>query len=243
MGRLTMEFISFTAAFGTVLWTGACLFAVITIWKRRKTDQFFPEHILLTVGILLLAIAPCVALIVFAFGETTSFLGGGIQIVFALILFGGSYRARRHRLNPTDSESSMSFREKSSILVLAALVVVFLGYFARTLGATLAVAIPEFIGSVVLLILIMIVGHIVIAVYHSPLDEVDEAMDERDSAIELRSVRNAYYTMVIGFWAIPVLLILSFPALIIANTWFAILVLSEVVKYGSVVAYYRFGEL
>ena len=234
-----MQFISLTPVFGTVLWVTACLLAAFKIWKSSRTDGFYPEHALLSAGILLLALAPCIALIV----GTTSFLGGGIHVVFALMLFGGSYRARRHRLNPTDSQSVMSFREKSSILVLTALVVVFLGYFLRTWGVTLEVAIPEFIGTVVLLIIIMIIGHIAIALYHAPLDEVDEEMDERDSAIELRSVRNAYYAMASGFWVIPVLLMLSFPTLVIVNVWFAILVCTEVVKYGSVVAYYRFGEM
>ncbi len=230
-------------AIGTALWVSVCLVAAFAIWRERRRGQFHAEHVLLMAGVLLLAFAPCIALIVFALSEKTSIWGGGLQLVFALILFASSYRARRYRLDPVGHESVVSFREKSAILILAAVLTVYLSYFVRTWDASLEQAIPEFVGSIILLILVMVIGHIAIALGHMPIDEVDDIPDERDSAIEAKSARNSHYVLACGFWAAPVIVMLSPPTLILAHVWLAVLVFSEVVKYGSSIAYYRYGEL
>jgi len=56
---------------------------------------------------------------------------------------------------------------------------------------------------------------------HAPLDEVDVPEDECDRAINLLSTRNAYYMLGIGFWTVPVMLLMSVPTVTAINVWFA----------------------
>jgi hypothetical protein len=152
-----------------------------------------------------------------------------------------SLQARRHGLKPTMVHSRMTFREKSAALRFAALCLVFVAYFAKSWNAPQEVVVHLFIGSVALLVVILAIGHIALAVLHVPLGEVEDALDERDRDVELRSIRNAHYVLVGGIWITIALPIAGAPTLTIVNTAFAAFVLSELIRYGSLVAYYRRG--
>jgi hypothetical protein len=76
-----------------------------------------------------------------------------------------------------------------------------------------------------------------------PADELDAPPDERDQAIERLGARNAGYVVGVGFWVVPGLAVGPVETFIVVNTWFAFLVLSELVRCSSVVAYYRWGDI
>ena len=228
---------------GTLFWVAFCTFFIVTLLGKRKQGSFHPEHAFQTGGFIVLGLAPCIGLLEFTIGGELTFWGGGIHTLIAVTLFAAAYRSHIYRLDPESSFSGSTYREKSAMLVVATLLYVYFGYFIRVWNGTLEAAIPVFIGSVVLLVVIMIAGHIGIAIFHAPLDEVDQPVDERDQSIELLSSRNANYVITAGFWMVPFLIIAPVETFIAVNIWFALLVLSEIVRYGSVIVYYRWGEV
>lgn len=228
---------------GTLVWVAFCLTGTTVILRRRWQGRFFMEHAYLTGVLLLLALAPCIGLLVFAISGVISFWSGGMQLIFAVLLGLAAYRARQHRLNPQTSSSARTFKEKSAALVLVTILVVFAAYFIHTWGSDLDMAIPSLIGSVALLVVMMVIGHITLALLHTPADELNEEPDERDRAVELLSMRNAYYVLSVGIWVVPIVAISPLPTLTQVNLWLALVVISEAVKYGSVFSYYRFGDI
>ncbi|MAF08802.1 MAG: hypothetical protein CL389_13245 [Acidiferrobacteraceae bacterium] len=228
---------------GTLVWVAFCLTGTALLLRRRRQGRFFMEHAYLTGVLLLLALAPCIGLLVFAISGVVSFWSGGMQVIFATLLGLAAFRARQHRLNPQTSYSARTFKEKSAALVLVTLLVVFATYFIRTWGSDLDTAIPAFIGAVALLIVVMVIGHITLALFHAPAEELNEEPDERDKAVELLSMRNAYYVLSMGIWVVPIVAVSSLPTLTQVNIWLAVVVISEAVKYGSVFSYYRFGDI
>jgi hypothetical protein len=228
---------------GALLWIIACSIIAAAVLLRSKRNGLSQEHAFFVGGMVFLALAPSMSLLTYVMSEAQTIFGGSVHLLVAAVFFTAAFRARRQRLDANAARSGMTFREKSAALISATLCLVFVSYFARTWNATFDAAVPVFIGSIVLIVVIMIIGHIVIALLHSPLDEVEAASDERDRQIELHSVRNAYYALAVGIWIVLVLAVSSARPMVIANTALAVVVLAEVVKYGSLLGYYRFGAI
>ncbi len=236
-----MDTIPWLESVGAALWLAVCLAAAGLTLARRKRGMAPLESGFLAVGLLFLGLAPAMSLVVYLLGGSSSIWGGSVQLLAALVFFAAAGRARWQRRSPRDDQSRTTFREKSAALILVTLGVVFAGYFAGTWNASLAEAVPAFIGSIAVIVAIMIVGHIAIALFHTPFGEIEQTRDDRDRQVDLLSVRNAHYILAAGIWIVPILAILSFSPLIVANAALAIIVLSESAYYGSLVAYYRFG--
>ena len=87
--------------------------------------------------------------------------------------------------------NGFSFKEKSLLISLLALVVIYGGYFARAFSGesepTLAAMLETMIALVIALVVVHVVFHIVIS-----LDDVEEAEDERDKAVRRRAAVVGY---------------------------------------------------
>lgn len=137
----------------------------------------------------------------------------------------------------------MSYREKVAWLSLLAMLVAFGPYFTIVATAPADDTLPNlrqlwlFAMAVVVQVAILAAGHAFFRL-RTPEDE-REPTDERDLAIERRSVGIAYGTLIAG--VIMVAIIMPFYAggwAIVNGAIFAI-VLAELVHYGVVVVAYR----
>jgi hypothetical protein len=225
------------------IWIVGCVWLAYLVVGHAKGKSLSNDQSFLLAGILLLVIAPCVGIAEMALGDELTFWGGGIQMLIAALLFAAAYRERQYRLNPEKNHSTASFREKTAGLVLIAQSLLCINYFTRIIGSDFESVLPTLIGSLVSLIIMMIIGSTLLAMFHMPKREIEAPMDERDKAIDLRSTTNAYYALGAGFWIMPVVIFLELDTLVAFNIWFAVLMLSEIVRYGSVLAYYRWGEI
>ncbi len=138
----------------------------------------------------------------------------------------------------------MSFREKSTWVLLAVTVIVYGWYFTTTLGTALTRGVPpvadnvRLFGAVVVMVLLSVVAHIVIAIL-SP-KEADTA-DERDRLIELRGDQRAGYVMGVALFSTLGLALAGASVFWIAHAALAGLVLSELVKAVTKLIDYRRG--
>ena len=226
-----------------VAWIVASLLAAVVLLRRRDSGRLLPEHGYRLGALLLLALAPATFLLTSWLSGSAMYFGSVVQLVMAAALFAVAARTRKERLSPGSTASSMRFAEKSALLVLIAVVALFAQYFFRTWDSEAAVAIASLVGTVIMLVVVLIVGHIGIALFHSPTSELDDTPDERDREIVQRSMRNAYIALSIAFWSMPVLILLPLPTREVLQYWFLFLVLSEVVYQGSIVRYYRAGTV
>jgi hypothetical protein len=135
-------------------------------------------------------------------------------------------------------EGAMSFREKSAVITILALLLTYGAYAVRVKSGPMST--PEAVGflSVVILaqVVIMIVAHIAVAVMRRP-----EARDERDQVADLRGARNGYFALATGLVAAMWLALMGAPPLTLVNAMLGALVAAEVVRYGSQLVYYRTG--
>ena len=147
------------------------------------------------------------------------------------------------------SESSMSFREKGAWACLLTTIAIFVPYFtqmfrlfARGELKTTSIITAFFIASF-WQVLLNVVAQIVIAVRSR-----QEPKDERDSAIESKSFRHAYWIFAFFVW--PVIMVtpvstlgghLLTPALI-GQMVFLCFVIAEVTRYSTQVICYRRGS-
>lgn len=222
-------------------WLALCGAAAFFAFRRFGG---FPRHaggVLLFAGLGLLALAPLTFLTLLRLTGNPSYLGSAVQVAAAVLCFAAAWRARKVALKPEASTGNRTFAEKSAVVVLIALLALSVQYFSSAWPLTGKAAVEHFLGSVVLLVALMIVGHILIALFHHPHADLDAPRDERDRAVDLHSMRNAYYFLVAAFWTVPVLLIAGPPLVVSLNIWFGLLVASEIAYYTSVIAYYRFG--
>lgn len=236
-----METVSNSLLVGITLWLGLCATCAVYVIRQHRQFPLLREQGLALIGLGLLAIAPCTFLLLHWLDDDPSVFGSGLQLGGAVLMFLAAWHARRVRLDPANAASAWTFREKSASVVLLALCVLAFSYFGRVGNVPPEAAFAVFIDAIILLIILMIVGHIVIALLHGPTDELEAPRDERDRAVDLYSMRNAYYLLTGGFFAMPVIIIAQLPLAKALNIWFAVLVLSEIVYYGSLIAYYRFG--
>ena len=137
----------------------------------------------------------------------------------------------------------MSFKEKSSWIVLVGMLLLFGWYgwnfyqsggFGEATGGVI-------LGGIIVFIILVVAGHIVVAVLQAIAtgkDDIDDSSDERDRSIELRGEQAG--GLVLG---IAVLATLGFCLIsdqyLIASMLFMAMVFSEIVKNAWQVVLYR----
>lgn len=132
----------------------------------------------------------------------------------------------------------MSFREKSAVITILALLLTYGAYAVRVKTAPMGMEEAVRFLSVVIVVqvAIMIVGHIVMAVIRRP-----EKPDERDRVADLRGARNGYFALAAALVATMWMAIMGAPTFTLLNALLAGLVAAEVVRYVSQLTYYRTG--
>ena len=148
--------------------------------------------------------------------------------------------------------NDFSYKEKSILISLVAIVVIYGGYFFDLLNGqteqTMAAMLASMTGIVIALVVIHVIFHIVIS-----LDDVEEAEDERDKAVARRA-------SVFGFNVLFVAVLLVTGRIVILGAWsdgadvaglpgsfevanllLAGLVVSEVIYYAAQLFFYRWG--
>ncbi len=135
-----------------------------------------------------------------------------------------------------------SFEEKSVWIQLISLVAVLGSYFVVAAlmlsnGVTVVVAfVPLFTLAVVLLVVVLVVGHIVVAIASRP-----EGRDERDRLIEWRAESNSSWILGVGVLAAITGLVVSVDNVWIAHLLMLSMLLSEVARFVLQLVYYRRG--
>ncbi len=152
----------------------------------------------------------------------------------------------------------MSFREKSAWICLVITLVVFVPYFLQVfaplgrgeLRLGLGNVLSAFIAMSVLQVLLSVVFHVALA-----LHDRNEAGDERDRAIESKSIRVAYYVLVTtcflagfgmfvlgGLSSVPALASSLQAYLLMSQVLLFCIVLAETAQYVTQVVSYRRGS-
>ncbi|MEO8328817.1 MAG: hypothetical protein ABI586_02320 [Candidatus Nanopelagicales bacterium] len=141
---------------------------------------------------------------------------------------------------------SMSFHEKSLWVSLAGLLLAFCGYFysayftvLRTAGAkdVLPLHAGLFIGATVVLVLVLVGGHVVIAL----LDRRTET-DERDRSIEIRGGLHGSYVLAIGVFLTLCTALITEGNAVMAHVLLGSWVLAQGVEIISQLVMYRRGH-
>ena len=133
----------------------------------------------------------------------------------------------------------MSYKGKSSVAAFAAIALVYGLYFAWAMGSgkNSTEVLVHMIGTVVALTIILTIIEIGIAVWELRLGRLALARDERDNLNSTRSARNAYYVLLALIVPTPILVLTPIPPNVTANVLLAILVVAELVNYGSRAVY------
>lgn len=141
-----------------------------------------------------------------------------------------------------ENAMNASFEEKSVWIQLVGLLVVLGGYFvvaARMFSAGVTVLPPYaglFIGAVVLLVVVLVAGHIVVAVASRP-----DGPDERDRVVGWRAESNSAWVLAAGVFTAIMGLVAAIDTLWIAHLLLFSLFASEVLKLVLQLVYYRRG--
>ncbi len=140
---------------------------------------------------------------------------------------------------------NLSFREKSLGLLVLSLIVIFGFYFASVLPAQFTNVMPShimsFIGMLILLIVIQIIGNTLIAIASRRELAAKVLSDERDALINLTSSRLGSYVLSFGV-SCSLCIALFVPGnFAFVHTLLAFWVLSQVVETVSQLILYRRG--
>lgn len=236
---MLMLWISIAAS---LAWSAGCVVAARRVLSGRLNGPLPRDRVFLIIAILSLALAPWISLIAYAADDGKSMLGGVVNIIVAIVLFLASLRARKRSAQPVDAAlSETSFHQKSAVLMAATLALVYASYFAMTWYDP-ALAIPLFVGSALLVIVVATASHVALTLFHAPIEDAAAHRDERDREAERYGIRNAYVVLAWGIWIVPAACILKLPLWIIANVAFAFAVCAEIIKYLSQVRFYRTGR-
>lgn len=136
----------------------------------------------------------------------------------------------------------MPYREKTAWLSLAAIAITFTPYFV-IVARSPQTGLPDlrqlglFATVVVIQAVVLIAGHIYLAV-RGP-QEARTPPDERDRAISTRSVTAAYYVLIVGAIVVGCVMPFSSSGWKIINATVFVIVVAELVHYGSAVFSYR----
>ncbi len=238
-----------------LLWILACAaWFVSTVRKARIApgSHGYPGRYpgLLLNGIGLLALTPVVSAIQYIATNHRYFWGGASVIFTGLILIGCHFILARRPADwearptaTTSREKRTGFREKSAMLQIVAILVVYGVYGVRlwdfwraSAGPVTVIAIAALIAITIWMIIIGIASHIALVLYMRP-----EMPDERDRLIDLRGSRNAYFALAAGVWCLLLLAIADPPHGLLFYAIMATFALAEIVRLGSQLFYYRFG--
>lgn len=230
----------FPAGFLALAWFVASLFVAARI-LRRPGDAPQAERAMLAGAAALIGFAPVVWFLVARLAGETSWFAGGLQLAVAGVLIGAAALGRLRRRGAIAAMSRLHFNEKSALIILAALLIVFGGFAQRAWGADDAVILGAFGRAIIEFVVFVVIGHVIASLTHAPQAAVHAEADERDREITLASSRNAYYLLFAGFVSLPFYAVFQPSVAGFVVTWTAVLVLSELVYYGSVLAYYRLG--
>ena len=222
------------------LWVAACAGAgIIVLARTRRTPRNAAAAAWVTLnGLFLVGLSPIVAAIGSYFAKRLELWNGaGVLVVgLAMILFGQILRARRERSKA--GAQATTFREMSLFVQIASTLLVY-GYFGLHLGSqalTPLGAISALIGITASMIAINVAAHIAIALYIGV-----EPVDERDQEIALRGTRNGYQMLGAAWFAVLLLVIAQAPYAWLFLALLAAFGFAEIVRYGSMLAYYRLG--
>jgi len=137
---------------------------------------------------------------------------------------------------------SASFTEKSVWIQLVSMVLVLGGYFVLAApmlagGASpISSFVPLFAGSIVIMVVLLVAGHVAIAVGSQP-----DGRDERDRLIEWRAGSNAAWVAVAGVLVALGGLVMSVDGVWIAHLLLLSLFLAGIWKFLMQIYYYRRG--
>jgi hypothetical protein len=132
----------------------------------------------------------------------------------------------------------MSFREKSTVAQIAAILLVYGFFAARYWGHPLTHGAPVaiLIGITVCMILITVPAHIAFAIQKRP-----EKTDERDTVVHVRGTRNGYLALGAGVWVVLLMIMFQTSYGLLFCAALGVFALAELVRLGSQLYYYRFG--
>ena len=144
-------------------------------------------------------------------------------------------RALRDRLG-------VSFEERSVWIQLISLTLALAGYafIAWQMFRAGVTALPAYVAvfavSVVLMVIVIVGGHVAVAIASRP-----EGRDERDRLIEWRAESNSGWLLGVGVLTGITALVLAVPSVVVAHLLLLSLYLSEILKLLLQVVYYRRG--
>jgi hypothetical protein len=210
--------------------------AIVAMRTRRQPRAAQTSGWATLNGLFLVGLAPVVAAIGGYFaGRPYIWDGAGVLVVGLAMILVALVRSRW----PTEPASS--FREKSLVIQIGSIVIVY-GYFGVHLwGAPLTppAAIGALIGITASMIAINVVAHVAVAIYTGAAGI--ERTDERDREIDLRGTRHGYHVLAAAWFAVLLLVIAQAPFAWLFLVVLAAFALAEIVRYGSMLAAYRLG--
>lgn len=230
---------------GLAIWLTVFTGVALAVKRRKASKIVTPSYILKICSIALLSFAPLHAAQVYWLTQDASLHVMWVFVFPAAFFNYLSRRAAAAEINPESAYSGMPLREKYAILFVCINSLVFGLYFSQVWNLNLLQAFPLFIALLVLTIVLSIVGTIAISLSHSPISEVEEAapsFDERDRQVNLLSSRNAYFFIAPALVLLMIILIAGLAIPKVVHLGLAILIIAELVKNGSQVFYYHFGD-
>ena len=154
--------------------------------------------------------------------------------------------------SPLKLLNGFSFKEKSLLISLLTILVIYGGYFADVLSSTADRSLGAMLGTMIALLVALVAVHVFFHIVIA-LDDVEEAEDERDKAVARRASVYGYNVLFLA-----VILILGRMLIVggwledgaadagplvyeVANLLLAALVTAEVVYYLAQLVFYRRG--
>ncbi len=141
-----------------------------------------------------------------------------------------------------DTEVGVSYREKSTVVILIGYLAVYSWYFARVVEAARSGPIAEidYQGLLIVMVGVLVVATIVAQILIAVLAPSEaEQVDERDRLIGLRGDRVAGWAVTIGALAGLGLAMIEADSFWIAHALLAGLVLAEILKSVAMLVNYR----
>jgi hypothetical protein len=138
-----------------------------------------------------------------------------------------------------DMEAWMGYKGKSAMAACGATILVYGAYFlwAAAPGHSAASILAHMIAAILGMVAVMVTLEIAMAVLAARRGAGLLQADERDALIGARSARNGYYALLSLIWLVPVLALSGATAAQTANGVLAMIVLAELVHFGSRVMY------
>lgn len=133
----------------------------------------------------------------------------------------------------------MSFRYKSALLSLVSLVLIYGWYFATLIAHGRGGMIGNYhglVGTIVLVTIVQIVGHIVIAIFSA---DRTCRLDERERAFDLRATGVGYYALIAGLFGIMPLFGVDRNAASVANSVVLLVVVAECARQAIFLIQYH----